>query len=445
MTGKSTRLGACLGALLLCGCAEWSTSPANQDQQQARGIWPFQKPKSPAPDPDLENAPLGDTLDPPADTIATEAVRQYLADLESANTSDPNAAPGTAPRVAQSRPSAPPAEPRARTQPAAPPQPEVEVTVADTSAGASTAPQAAQANAPLEIGEAGKTQTRSADAAAGPADRPQIVAVSLVGNATPATITSGTSQHQPATVGGSGGQASASLDRAIAETRAQLAADASNAELQWRLGLLQLAAGRISDAGDVSRELTEKQRGLLARQVAVEAALSDLLRGNAAGPSAAFAAVEALADALRSDAELELPTLALCTKVTTFGVYDELPDALLRPYQANRAIVYCEIRNLATQKDNAGLHHSALATRLELFTEDGRSLWNHVQERIEDTSRRRRQDFFIAQLVTFPADLGPGTYVLKATVTDLLADKTNETSRRITVGGEAAMAASAAP
>lgn len=445
MTGKSTRLGACLGALLLCGCAEWSTPPANQDQQQARGLWPFQKPKSPAPDPELENAPLGDTLDPPADTIAAEAVRQYLADLESANSPGVDAAPGGAPRVAQSRPSAPPAEPQLRTQPAAPPQPEVQVTVADAPAEASTTPQSAQANAPLEIGRPGKSQPTPTDTAAAPADRPQIVAVSLVGDAALTTITPGTSQPQPTTIGGSGEQASASLDRAIAETRAQLAADASNAELQWRLGLLQLAAGRISDAGDVSRELTEKQRGLLARQVAVEAALIDLLRGNAAGPSAAFAAVEALADALRSDAELELPTLALCTKVTTFGVYDEMPDALLRPYQANRAIVYCEIRNLATKKDNAGHHHSALATRLELFAEDGRSLWNQAQERIEDTSRQRRQDFFIAQLVTFPADLGPGTYVLKATVTDLLAEKTNETSRRITVGAEAAMSASAAP
>jgi hypothetical protein len=237
----------------------------------------------------------------------------------------------------------------------------------------------------------------------------------------------------------------ATIEELIEQATADLAKDPSDARLQWRLGLLLLAAGRTIEAGELSPELTERQRGLLARQVALETALADLLADRPDSANATFAAAKALRDALRHDAELSLPVLALCSKVTTFGVYEVLPDSALAPYRANRAIVYCEVGNLAAENERSNHHRALLATRLELFAEDGRSLWTHEEPRIEDVSRRRREDFFIAQIVTFPPTLGPGTYILKATVTDLIADKTNETTQEIQIGGDTALSAASTP
>jgi hypothetical protein len=49
-----------------------------------------------------------------------------------------------------------------------------------------------------------------------------------------------------------------------------------------------------------------------------------------------------------------------------------------------------------------------------------------ADERGNGWRERRREDFFLAQLVTFPADLAPGDYVLKVMLQDLLGGKANE-------------------
>jgi len=438
-------VGAC-GLAALVGCAEWGWQPEATTPQPAQAK--ITQPVS-ADDPDLANAPTGDQLDAPGDTIAAEAVKQYLADLDAVHAAAAKPAPvrdttSANATITSDQAVAAPVHPRG-AEPAA----RIE-NIAAT--------QAIQTNTPVTIetaaASAGDTQPAAQPAAqnSAPTDvvqmldvsaaRPRVVAVSLVGQPEPSAAANGAttvSNTGISTVG------AASIDRLIDQAAADLARQPSDARLQWRLSLLQLAAGRIADAGNLSPELTERQRGLLARQVALEAALANVLADSASGPGPAYAAVEALRDALRTDAELSLPTLTLCTRVTTFGVYDEMPESMLAAYQANRAIVYCEVRNLASERQGADRHRSLLATRLELFTEDGRSVWLHEESRIEDVSRQRREDFFIAQMVTFPATLGPGQYVLKATITDLVAQKTNETTRQLRIGGERALSAASAP
>ena len=63
--------------------------------------------------------------------------------------------------------------------------------------------------------------------------------------------------------------------------------------------------------------------------------------------------MNALRSQLIRDAELQIPKVALCTKVSTFGVYDVMDPGMLVPYRANRAIVYCEVKNfLADQTES---------------------------------------------------------------------------------------------
>lgn len=442
-------LTSLLGLILTCGlgCTDWGVTPLQQPAP-AKNPQPAPAPaRAPRPEPQVVQNPAnsapGGTLDSRGDATAAEAVRQYLADLDNVQQrkQPPSSAPAgdPAPTAQPVKRSDPPALDRGFGRPepapaAAPPTPIV-VAVAPAATPAPTAPAAtadgaAQANAPVTL------ENTAEEVPPAPADprRPQVTAVSLVGNTEPtadAAVGAVAVNTPPAE---SAASVAGGLEGLISEAQAALAKTPSDARAQWRLSLLLMAAGRTAEAGEFSPGLTEQQRGLLARQVAVNAAVEDVLAGEPEQSNAAYVAANALRDALRHDAELELPVLALCSKVTTFGVYTELSENALQPYRANRAIIYCEVRNLATERDAGDSYRSLLATRLELFSADGQSLWTHEEQRIDDVARRPREDFFIAQLVTFPPTLAPGQYTLKATVTDLIGNKTNETTRAVTVG-----------
>ena len=120
---------------------------------------------------------------------------------------------------------------------------------------------------------------------------------------------------------------------------------------------------------------------------------------------------------------LSIPTVALCTKVQAFGVYEELPDGFLREFARNQAIAYFEVANFATEQMPDGRFRTLLSDRFEVLTLEGESIWRHEEPEIEDLSRRRREDFFVAQRIVLPSGVKEGRYVLKVTVEDRLADK----------------------
>ena len=134
--------------------------------------------------------------------------------------------------------------------------------------------------------------------------------------------------------------------------------------------------------------------------------------------------------------------VALCRKVVTFGVYEEIPHEGFVTGRPIPAIVYSEIRNLRSEPEADGRFRTSLATRLELLTSDGKPVWEHEEPGIADLCRRRRTDFFIAQRVVLPPLLAAGEYVIKVLVEDKLSGKANEATHRFAVLSPAALAAS---
>jgi len=230
------------------------------------------------------------------------------------------------------------------------------------------------------------------------------------------------------------------LNRTVHRIESAAEAQPSNVRSQWQLSLLKLASGETPSVGASADGGAATDSALLDSAVRATAATGTLLTDPMATHDEALDAVDELRDALRNEAELRIPVVALCSRVDAFGVYEELPDGAMSPNRVNRAIVYGEVRNFASESKDRG-YRTLLSSRLELFTADGRSVWRDQQDRIEDFCRRRREDFFIAQMVTLPV-LSPGEYVLKMTITDLLASKTNQATKAITVGGTPAMTAS---
>ncbi len=127
-----------------------------------------------------------------------------------------------------------------------------------------------------------------------------------------------------------------------------------------------------------------------------------------------------LAERLRSQAELTIPTVALCRKVDAFGVYDPIEPARFVAGREQPVIVYCEVENFASQLDDQKRWATMLAEEVVLYDEqNGLEVWREKQARsIVDHSRNRRHDFFIVKMIKLPANLTIGRYLLKVSVVD---------------------------
>lgn len=133
-----------------------------------------------------------------------------------------------------------------------------------------------------------------------------------------------------------------------------------------------------------------------------------------------------MADRLRSQSELAIPTLALCTEVKGYGSYDPIEPARFVAGQEVRAVIYCEVANFTSRNNERKLWETRLTQQAVLYTESGLSVWQDKSKTITDLSRNRRHDFFIAKLVRLPANLTIGRYLLKVSVVDEQASRVAE-------------------
>ena len=100
------------------------------------------------------------------------------------------------------------------------------------------------------------------------------------------------------------------------------------------------------------------------------------------------------------------------------------------------AIVYCELENFSSQQNQAKMWQTDITQEAVLYTEDGMQVWADKTQRIQDTCRDRRHDFFLRTLVRFPGTLTVGRYMLKVTIVDSQANRVAEASLPIEVAGQ---------
>ena len=222
------------------------------------------------------------------------------------------------------------------------------------------------------------------------------------------------------------------IDRFLTYVHAAAEA-AQNFDGEWRLRLTQLALNRDSEASAVSSSISEESRTLLTALIHAAQAV----RFAANNPDYVDQDVLKRVDELRSvvalRADLSVPMVALCSKVTTFGVYETMDASAFVAGVPTEAIVYTEIGNIRSEPTPNGRFLTSLGTRLELLDSEGRRVWKHEEPSIEDECRRRRKDFFIAQRLTFPATLPAGEYVLKLQVEDKLSGRISEAATDLVV------------
>lgn len=133
-----------------------------------------------------------------------------------------------------------------------------------------------------------------------------------------------------------------------------------------------------------------------------------------------------LADRLRAQADLIIPTVSLCTKVDGFGVYEPVDPARFTAMTAHPIIVYCEVENFASHQNDKKMWETKLSQEVVLYTETGLPVWQDKTESIPDLARNRRHDFFVVKKTKFPPNIAIGRYLLKVTIVDQQASRVAE-------------------
>jgi hypothetical protein len=146
----------------------------------------------------------------------------------------------------------------------------------------------------------------------------------------------------------------------------------------------------------------------------------------------------AMADRLRSQAELSLPTVILCKRVTGFGVYEPMEPARFMAGREQPAILYCEVAHFYSQLTAERKWETRLSHEVVLYSENGMQVWPETSkpESIVDVARNRRHDFFLVKMLRLPATLTIGRYLLKVTVVDQHAGRVAEATVPIQIVAE---------
>ncbi|MCE7973047.1 MAG: hypothetical protein DYG92_01790 [Leptolyngbya sp. PLA1] len=135
----------------------------------------------------------------------------------------------------------------------------------------------------------------------------------------------------------------------------------------------------------------------------------------------------------------------LCRRVEGFGRYEPLTTDTFIAGRPIRAIVYTELDGFmaraarpgdpAQQGVPIGEQVSVELTQsLTLFHDsDGLQAWHKPAQRVVETTRAARRDFYLIHTIELPANLTIGKYRLKVTVTDVTSGAADEVSMPITI------------
>ncbi len=140
-----------------------------------------------------------------------------------------------------------------------------------------------------------------------------------------------------------------------------------------------------------------------------------------------------MADRLRGQADLTIPTIALCTSVRTFGDYQPIDPTTFAPQKAHDVILYCEVDNFSSQVDEKQMWQTKLTLEAVLYTETGIQVWSDKSQPINDVARHRRHDFFVVKKMRIPDSLAVGRYLMKVTIVDQQMSRVAEATVPITI------------
>lgn len=151
-------------------------------------------------------------------------------------------------------------------------------------------------------------------------------------------------------------------------------------------------------------------------------------------------------DALASARSVRVARAELCQRVEAFGRFKPFEVNAFVAGRPHRVIVYTEIENYAYRDMGSGATSGnrwsvELGQELQLYTGDGSMLaWRKPEEVTGETSRNKRRDFYITQMVELPRTLTVGAYSMKVVVRDKVSGARSEAIVPIQIVADEALA-----
>ncbi|MAD80506.1 MAG: hypothetical protein CMJ50_06645 [Planctomycetaceae bacterium] len=131
------------------------------------------------------------------------------------------------------------------------------------------------------------------------------------------------------------------------------------------------------------------------------------------------------ADHLANISKLDVRNLAFCSKVESYGRFDEFKTYGFKPGQ--EVLLYVEVENFAVESDS-NRHETELQGEYTIFNVDGKRVANAGLPLDKQVSKNRRHDYFIAYRVFMPKRIEQGHYTLQLTIEDLKGSKSNQST-----------------
>lgn len=230
--------------------------------------------------------------------------------------------------------------------------------------------------------------------------------------------------NQPAKTGP---QSEADIKTIIRKKLAEVAENPNDLEKQITLRLLYLANNQPEKAlAEIPGTNADTQAMINQLMEILITAREGDVKDPALAAQKMLTKVEELRGFLKRHADLEIPKLALCTRVQRFGVYDEISPPTFEAGKVNKAIVYCEVANYTTKPTDDNNYRVLLAQRIQVLNKAGKTILESTDDDIPYISPTKVGDFYLVQLLELPADLPPGDYVLRVYVADKQAAKAQE-------------------
>ncbi|MDX1563937.1 MAG: hypothetical protein R3236_00965 [Phycisphaeraceae bacterium] len=116
---------------------------------------------------------------------------------------------------------------------------------------------------------------------------------------------------------------------------------------------------------------------------------------------------------------LSIRTVKLCRSVRGFGQYEPMGTEFAHGV-VHRVILYTEVENYKSVKNDSGWYVVRLTQQVQLFkiNDPAEPVWSTRVQQVVDKSRSKRSDFITVQSIPIPASLGIGRYNLKVSVID---------------------------
>ncbi len=252
------------------------------------------------------------------------------------------------------------------------------------------------------------------------------------------------SEVAPATSAGLGSLFGSDAGPAVEPEPAEpvLAVPASAPPVVSREDRIAEAASNLADLlGEPQPDLAPDQRAALDALRDAAGAIGSVARDDPAVLESAGVAerLGEIADRVRATQPLRVRETRLCTRVRGFGQYTPLgadgppPAAAARVVagRTQRAIVYVEVdrfaqrevgegdETLSSAREQGDRWAVELTQEINLYSDAGNLLvLRHPPERVLETSRVKRRDFYLVREITLPPTLGAGRYNLKVTLRD---------------------------